>query len=259
MSSLENSKLPLSVAIISFNEEENLARTLDAIVDIASEIVVVDSHSTDNTKKIAEKYNVKFYTEDWKGHIAQKNSALEKCSFPWVLSLDCDEVVTDELKGMIIGAIQNPRADGYLINRKTYYLGKKLNYAWQPDWNLRLVRKSSNPRWGGLDPHDFLSIDGQTEKLKGDLLHYSFKSIKHHFNKMIDYAEISSSSYIKAGRKYTFVNLLVNPVIAFVKLYFIHLGFLDGFRGLMAATGSAFGTFLKYAMVAEKTKYKSKE
>jgi len=248
---MNHNKLPLSVSIISYNEEDNLSRTLDAVSDIASEIIIVDSHSTDNTKQIALKYNAKFFEEDWKGHVAQKNSSLDKCSQPWILCLDCDEVVTPKLLNSIAEAIRNGKSNGYSINRKTFYLGKLLQYAWQPDWNLRLVKKSAHPVWQGLDPHDYLTGEGRIEKLKGDLLHYSFTGIKHHFTKTIDYARISAISYAKSGKTFSIFNLIINPTIAFLKLFIIHLGFLDGVRGLLAATGSAFGTFLKYAFIFE--------
>jgi glycosyltransferase involved in cell wall biosynthesis len=142
-------KLPLSVALITYNEEDIIGRTLESVRDIASEIVVVDSHSTDRTREIAESYGAKVFVEEWKGYGEQKNSAMRKCSQEWILFLDADEVLSEELKESIRKEIWNPKADGYMINRRTYYLGKPLRYTWQPEWRLRLVSVKAEPLWVG--------------------------------------------------------------------------------------------------------------
>ncbi len=245
------SKLPLSVALISFNEEENIGRTLSSIADIASEIILVDSFSTDNTVGIARSFGAKVFQEEWKGHIEQKNSAFNKCSQPWILALDCDEVVNYELKQSIIEAIQRNQQIGYFINRKTFYLGKLLRFAWQPDWKLRLVPRDCNPRWEGINPHDVLKVDCKVSKLKGFIIHYSYKDLKQHFDKTIYYSKISAKSYFELGRKFNILKLIVNPIFAFVRSYLINLGFLDGLRGFIAALSSFLGTFLKYIFLWE--------
>jgi glycosyltransferase involved in cell wall biosynthesis len=244
-------KLPLSVSIISFNEEENIEQTLRAIADIASEIIIVDSFSEDRTVEIAKNFDAKVFLEEWKGHISQKNSALEKCTQKWILSLDCDEVVTPELKASIVEAIQKDKKIGYYLDRRTYYLGKLLKRSWRPDWKLRLVHRDCNPRWEGLDPHDELVVNCSTTKLKGTLLHYPYKSLKQHFEKTIYYANLSAQSYHRLGRKFHLYHLLVNPIFSFVKLYFVNLGFADGIRGLLAGISAFVSTFLKYAFLWE--------
>lgn len=244
-------KLPLSVSIISFNEEENIERTLAAISDIATEIIIVDSFSKDRTVEIAKGFNAKVFLEEWKGHISQKNSALEKCTQKWILALDSDEVVTPELKDSIVEAIKKDEKIGYYLDRRTYYLGKLLNYSWRPDWKLRLVRRDCNPRWVGLDPHDELVANCPTTKLKGMLLHYSYKGLKHHFEKTIYYANLSAQTYHQLGRKFRLHLLLFNPIFAFAKVYIINLGFADGIRGLLAGISAFVSTFLKYAFLWE--------
>lgn len=245
-------KLPLSVAIISFNEEDNLGKTLAAIEPIASEIIIVDSHSTDSTVEIAESYGAKVFVEDWKGHVAQKNSALEKCSQEWILSLDCDEVADQELVQSIINAVTNPTSDGYIVNRRTYYMGKYLKYSWQPDWKLRLVRRDAQPEWGGYDPHDVLSIKGSVEKIrKGDLLHYSYRDIYDHYQRLVKYAKVAAQSYDKNGKKFSYTAIYTKPLFAFVKKYFIKRGFMDGFAGLAVAVSSFIYVYLKYLFLKE--------
>ncbi len=194
-----------------------------AIADIASEIIIVDSHSTDKTVEIAESYGAKVYTEDWKGHVMQKkNSALEKCSQEWILSLDCDEVVDSELLMSIKRAVESPTSDGYIVNRRTYYMGKFLKYSWQPDWKLRLVRRDSKPEWGGYDPHDVLKINGSVEKIKqgGDLLHYSYKDIYDHYQRLVKYSRIAADSYYKAGKRFSYFSIITKPIFAFIKKIF---------------------------------------
>lgn len=244
-------KLNLSISIISFNEEANIGRTLESISDIASEIIVFDSHSTDRTKEIAESFGAKVYQAEWEGHIKQKNKALNICSHEWILALDCDELVNDELKISIIDAIQYGKSNGYEIKRETIYIGKLLKYAWQPDWNLRLVQKSANPFWGGLNPHDELKIDGEVSKLKGSILHYSYKNMANHFEKTIYYARLSAETYFNKGRKFSLINLFLNPWVAFIRLYIVRQGFRDGIRGLIAGFSTFTYTTLKYFFLWE--------
>ncbi|GBD99490.1 SPBc2 prophage-derived glycosyltransferase SunS [bacterium BMS3Abin07] len=244
-------RLPLSVAIISFNEEEDIANTLESIKDIAGEIVVVDSHSGDSTREIATSYGATVYEEDWKGHIEQKNSALQKCTQEWILSVDCDEVVTDKLKDEIIRAVKETAADGYFVNRRTVYLGRLLKHAWQPEWRLRLVRRGSSPVWSGYNPHDVLRIQGTTARLQGALLHYSFRDIKDHFSKVVAYSKIVAGSYHKEGKKFRVYNLVVNPFYAFIKEYLLKGAIFDGLRGLIVGVSVTCYTFLKYLYLWE--------
>lgn len=249
--------LPLSVSIISFNEASNIGRTLDSIKLIASEIIVVDSHSTDNTQAIAEKYGAEVYAEEWKGHIRQKNSALEKCTQPWILSLDCDEVVSPELRDAIIEAVGRGLQPGYRVNRRTFYLGKLLRYTWQPDWNLRLVRKDAGPVWTGYDPHDRLRITGRSGRLKGDLVHYSYADLRDHVQRLVAYAQIAANSYHQNGKRFQWHHLLINPQAAFVKKYLLKRAFLDGSQGFIASMSSFIYVFLKYLFLWEIQKNRS--
>jgi len=243
--------LPLSVCLISYNEADNIGRTLESVLDLAAEIVVVDSHSTDRTTDIAESFGAKIFVEDWKGHIRQKNSALKKCSQPWILSIDCDEVVSPELNRSIRTNIGTGNICGYLINRKTIYLGKRLDYAWQPDWNLRLVHRDLHPNWTGYDPHDILKSKGPRKRLKGHLIHYSYRDLKDHMQRMVGYARTVAMSYHKDGRKFHGYNLILNPVFSFIKKYFFKRAFLDGFQGFLVCASSFIYVFLKYSFLWE--------
>ncbi len=250
----QENKLPLSVALISLNEEENLPRTLQAITDIASEIILIDSFSQDNTLKIAEQFGAKIFSEEWKGFTAQKNSLIEKCSQKWILFLDCDEVVTEELKKNIRKALARDTSEiaGYFINRKTVYLGKVLHYAWQPDRKLRLVKRSAFPKWEGEIVHEYLTVKGKTGLLQGTLLHFSYKNLFHHYTASVKYARLSAESYYKRNKKFRFYKLLLNPAWGFFKELLVKRGFLDGIRGFSVAVSHALTTFLKYLFLWEK-------
>lgn len=252
-------KLNLSVAIITYNEELRLEKTLKSVSDIAKEIIIIDSFSQDKTVEIGKKYNAKIYLEEWKGFAGQKNSLLEKCSCDFILYLDADEVIEEELKKSIIQAVTNPNVSGYYVKRKTYYLGKLLNYSWQKDERLRLVRRSDNPLWVGDIVHEELKVEGKKELLNGYLTHYSYKDIEDHFNKTIRYAKLSAESYFKNGKKFKLSKLIFSPFFSFIKLYFIKGGFLDGLQGLIAGFSAYVYAFLKYIFLWDMYRNKNKE
>ncbi|RLJ71505.1 glycosyltransferase involved in cell wall biosynthesis [Hydrogenivirga caldilitoris] len=244
-------RFTLSVAIITYNEEDIIGKTLESVKDIASEIVVVDSGSTDRTREIAESYGAKVYIEEWKGYAAQKNSALEKCTQEWVLFLDADEVVSEELRRSIIEELKNPKAEGYLINRRTYYLGKFLKYAWQPEWRLRLVRKEVDPIWES-EPHEFLKIKSENiAKLEGDIYHYSYRSLRHQAEKGISFAIDAAVVKYSKGKKVSAVDIVFRPFWAFFRELFFKRAFLEGYRGIIISFMASFYTFLKYAFLFE--------
>ncbi len=244
-------RLPLSVCVISYNEERIIEKMLLSVVNIADEIIVVDSFSTDKTKEIAKKYNAKICEKEWTDYPTQKNYALSLCKNEWILCLDCDEIVTPKLASSINQAITENKFSGFYLRRKTVYLGKIMNYAWQPDLQLRLVRKDANPKWIGKYIHESIHIDGKTKVIDGELLHYSYRDIKHHFEKTILFSQLSAIAYYEKGKKFKFMNLLLNPVIAFCRLFVFNKGFRDGILGFIAAVSSFIGTFLKYAYLYE--------
>lgn len=248
---LMENNLPISIVYVSFNEERIIEKSLAVISKIAKEIVVVDSFSTDRTVEIAKKYGAKVYQEEWKGFINQKNSAIKKCTQPWILALDCDEVPDEILLKSIADAVKKDEKYGYLLQRKTFYLGKLMRRSWQPDWKLRLVPKESNPRWEGIEPHDKLNVELPKRKLQGSLIHYSFENVLIHFQKTIKYANLSAKSYFALGKRANLFKIIFNPFFAFVRSYIINFGFLDGIRGFIAALSVYISTFLKYIFLWE--------
>lgn len=242
----------LSICIITFNEEDRLQQTLESIRDIADEIIIVDSHSTDNTVAIAKQYTDKIYQEDWHGFAKQKNFALSRSTGDYILSLDADEELSPELKKAILLAINSNNYDGYTINRKTKYLNKLLKFSWQPDNKLRLVKRSGNPIWQGEIVHEYLVINStKIKQLDGYIIHHSYKDIEDHNLKTIRYAKLSAVDYYNRGRSPSMLKLLFSPVINFIKMYIFRLGFLDGIQGLIAARSGYIYTFYKYAYLYE--------
>ena len=244
--------LPLSVAIITLNEADNLPRTLDSVRALASEIVVVDSGSQDETCSIAASYGARVEFRAWTGHIDQKNHALDLCTQEWILALDADEELTPQCATSIRNAITSGRDVVWRINRRTFYLGKLLRYSWQPDRKLRLVRRASGAHWSGYDPHDKLVVANTVMgDLAGDVIHYSYRDLQDHMERSVRYAKISAASYARMGRRFSFARLLINPLIAFVKKYFLRRGCLDGWRGLLVACSAAWSVALKYWFLLE--------
>jgi glycosyltransferase involved in cell wall biosynthesis len=244
----------LSVAIISHNEERNIARTLTALSGLADEIVVVDSFSSDATIEIAKSYGAHVFSEEWKGFIEQKNSALAKCAGIWILCLDSDEVVTSDLREEIRRHITSKTEVSGIINRRTVYCGKIMRRAWQPDNKLRLVHRNSRPEWGGYNPHDVLSASGTSVKFKGEILHYSYTDIRDHWQKTVFYAHSTASSYADSGKTMSVLNFVINPLFAFVKNYLFRGWFLDGIPGLIAGMSAFLYGFLKYIFLWEQTR-----
>jgi hypothetical protein len=248
----ETGKLPISLVVIAANEERNLPRCLKA-ADFCSEIVVVDSGSTDHTLEIAAGHGAHIFHRPWSGFVAQKNFACEQASQPWVLCLDADEMISPELRHSIERSFQNePPVDGFEMNRHSIYGDKLINHSgWYPQWRLFLFRRGSAV-WGGTDPHAEVIFHGkQKTRLKGDLFHYTYTGIRHHVAKNMTFAREAAESMHAQGRRATWPDLLARAPWAMFRSYVIQRGFLSGFHGLVIAAVAGFYTFLKYAMLRE--------
>ena len=250
-----NAPLPLSVAVVTLNEEANLPRLLESVRGLTAEIVVVDSGSTDCTEAIARQAGARFLTAPWNGFILQKNRSLEACTQPWVLFLDADEALSPELAASLRALFSGdgePKAQGYWINRRTWYLGAWIWHAWYPEWRLRLVRRDA-ARWGGLDPHAHLELEGSSARITGDLLHDSFRDLEDHLHRTIGYARTMAGSYAARGRPFRWRHLLFSPWVAFFKHFVLKQGWRDGWRGWVISVVRLFDCFAKYAFLLERS------
>lgn len=241
---------PLSIAIISFNEEANIARCLQSAEGLASEIVVVDSGSKDGTCGIAAGFGAKVRHQDWLGHRDQKNVALKLCTQPWVLALDCDEELSPELRRSVSGFFENGQSskfDGATCNRKVWFLGRWITHGdWYPDRKLRLFKREKSC-WGGSPEHDYIELEGPTTHLDGDLHHYSFPTINRYIDKINVFADVFLQRQKAGGHRWSVLPNIVRPLWRFFRAYILRRGFMDGFPGLWIATATAFSAFVRYS------------
>lgn len=243
----------LSVVIITFNEEKNIARCIESVKEIADEILILDSGSTDKTKEIACSYDkVKFYVHPFDGHIQQKNRAKDLATHEWVLSLDADEAVDETLAHNIAAIKGKWQKDGYYMNRLTNYCGHWVKHSnWYPDRKLRLWNRYKG-EWRGINPHDKFEMfegDKVTGFIKGNILHYSYYSLEDHYKQVEYFTNIASKAYVEKNIKAPWWKLIVNPTAKFIDHYLLHLGFLDGIAGWHIARISAYATYLKYKKI----------
>lgn len=241
-------QVKVSAVIITFNEEKNIERCLASVTKVVDEIVVVDSFSTDRTEEICKSYSVKFIKHEFKGHIEQKNWAKDQASYDYVLSLDADEALDEELKSSIKAAKENWQFQAYRMNRLTNYCGQWIHHSgWYPDTKTRLFdRRFGN--WGGTNPHDKY-IPNKNEKvgfLKGDILHYSFYTKEEHLQQIEKFSTIGSRALFEKGVKSSILKIILKPAARFIKAFFVHKGFLDGSAGFTISRLSAYANYLKY-------------
>ncbi|HMK61289.1 MAG TPA: glycosyltransferase family 2 protein [Dissulfurispiraceae bacterium] len=245
-----NKGIPISVAIITHNEELNIGDALASVSEFG-DIVVVDSFSSDKTLDIARKYTERIYQHEWQGFARQKQTAVDYARNEWVLVLDADERVPPDLKKEIQAAILALGNDGFLIPRKNFFLGKWIRHGgWWPDEVLRLFRKKS----GAFDlreVHEKVVVKGVVRTLAEPLEHYSYRSLSEYIKKMESYATLSAKTYIRENRRPSLKSLIVNPASTFIKMYILRRGFLDGVHGFLLAVLYSFQTFLKYAKLWE--------
>jgi len=247
---------PISVVIITFNEEQNIGRCLRSVQDIADEMVVVDSFSTDRTEEICREYGARFVQHPFEGHIQQKNYAITQAAYPHVLSLDADEALSDELRESIRQVKKQWQHDGYYFNRLTSYCGQWIRHSgWYPDRKLRLW-DSRKGRWTGMNPHDRYELEKDASQgyLKGDLLHYTFHSIHQHLNTVNSFSEAGARALYEKGEKSNTLKILVKSWAKFIRNYILKRGFLDGYYGFLICRISAFSTMVKYAKLKEMRK-----
>lgn len=228
------SPLRISAVVITYNEERNITRCLESLRGLVDEMVVVDSYSKDRTVQIAKELGARVVQHGFEGHIEQKNWAIDQATMPYILSLDADEAISDELRASLLQLRnQSEWADAYTFNRLTNYCGQWIKHAgWYPDTKLRLWKKGKGS-WGGINPHDRLVMGEGSSivHLQGDLLHYSYYTVKEHLDRADKYADLGARHLYKLGKKPGFEKLYLSPLARFLKMYIFQLGFLEGAAG----------------------------
>jgi glycosyltransferase involved in cell wall biosynthesis len=246
---------PVSVTLITLNEEKNLPRAL-ASVRWADEVVVVDSGSTDRTVEIARQAGAKVIHNPWPGYGKQKNFAQQHASHDWVLNIDGDEEVSPELAAEVQAELEAVgsgavRAQGFYFPRKTYYLGRWIRHGgWYPNHLVRLADRRS-AAWTEPSVHEELRVEGEVKGLREHLLHYTFSSIQDQILTNLHYSRQGFFDLRKRGQRPSLAKLILKPIGKFFETYLIKRGFLDGLPGFIISVNAAHSIFLKYAYLIE--------
>ncbi|MHB1051281.1 MAG: glycosyltransferase family 2 protein [Bacteroidota bacterium] len=237
----------ISVCIITKNEEANIARCVRS-VQWADEIIVVDAESTDRTGVIARENGARVIERRWEGFAKQKEFAVLQASSEWVLSLDADEEVSDELEKEIREVLSAGTSyDGFEIARKSYFLGQWMRHGgWYPGYQLRLFRKSKT-RMNHRPVHEGFMVDGRVGRLSSDINHYTYTSLHQYIDKMNDYSSLDVMNKISSQKIIRWYNFILNPLSAFLRMYISLQGFRDGLYGFFLAWYSALHVLVIYA------------
>src|ERR1700687_5357978 len=239
--------MKISAAIITYNEERNIARVLESL-RCCDEIVVIDSGSNDRTVELATKLGARVIDSVWRGFAGQKNYASEHCEHDWVLSLDADEALSEALEAEIWNLKKNgPQFDAYTMPRLAQYLGRWiLHGGWYPDRKVRLYDRRK-AKWVGNFVHESVEVDGRIGHLESNLLHFTCDSLSEHLRTLDRYTTLAAEELVSRKVKVPTWKMIVDPPWTFAKAYFFQRGFLDGVEGLIICYMAAFYTFLKYS------------
>ena len=240
-------RIPLSVIVTTFNEERNIAECIESVL-WADEIYLVDSYSTDKTLEIAQQYPITIRRRQYYGSAAQKNWSLDRVSHDWVLILDADERVTEELaREILILLASKPSFKGYYIRRRNIMNNKVIRHSgWSTDRVIRLFHRKHG-RYPNRRVHADVDIEGPIPNLKHRLIHYTFRSFDTYLEKSLNYAQWGAAQNYMEGKQAGFLEVGGRPLWRFFRTYFLQLGVLDGLHGLIVCGLQAYGSFLKYA------------
>ncbi|GBD03763.1 SPBc2 prophage-derived glycosyltransferase SunS [bacterium HR19] len=242
--------LPLSVAIITLNEENFIGDCIKSTLDIADEIVVVDSFSSDKTAEISESLGAKVIRRAFDDFSEQKNFALNMCKNDWVLFLDADELLSEKARQEIKKInFSDTDFSGFKMKRKNFYLGAHVR-VWD-EWVLRLFRKSKG-RWVGKYVHEKVHLDGKIGKLDGEIIHFPYHSVYEHLQKTLKFGLLSSNKKYEEGEKFSLNKLIFSPFWAFFKTLILKNGFKDGVRGLIISYSAMIDRIVRYSLLWER-------
>jgi glycosyltransferase involved in cell wall biosynthesis len=244
--------MKISFCLITLNEESNLPRCLRSCADLADEIVILDSGSTDGTERIAKEFGARFSHQDWLGYVGQKNKVLSLASHEWVFSLDADEELSPELREDIrrLKQTEPPTAlSGWSMPRCVLYEGRWIRHGdWYPDRLVRLFRRD-RARFAGGKVHERLELTGPIERLRSDLYHHSFKDRADHWARCEKYARLWAETQHELGRTAGPLAPFTHAAFRWFRGYVLKRGFLDGPQGWQIAAFCAREVALKYRLL----------
>ncbi len=240
----------LSVVIITYNEEENILRCIHSVKDLADEILIVDSFSADHTVEICNSSGCKVILHPFEGYGQQKQFGVDQAGNNWILSLDADEVVTDELKQEIRTLMQQEAIPhgGYKIPFSLFYMGRIFRHK-ETD-NLRFFDRTKG-RFRFVKVHEGVDVNGPVGTLKGKIIHYSYRDLSHHIQKTNTYTTQAAEGYIARGRTFSKAWVALKFPVSFFIFYIIKLGILEGYPGFLWSFFAAFYGSMKVAKTIE--------
>ncbi len=251
-------KIPISLVVVTLNEEKNIQRCLES-VPFAAEKIVVDTMSTDKTVQIAQECGAKVFSERWRGFGPQKDWGVQQASHDWILSLDADEVLSEVAQQEVIQMFSqlDPQV-GYQFPRQSYHLGRWIWHGgWYPDYQLRLFHRQFSA-WKKIPIHELVEAPKKI-KLVSPIKHFVFQDLAHQTQTNNRYSSLQALEHFESGKKFSYFKVLIKPWTKFIECYFLKKGFLDGFPGFVIAVGAGFSVFLRWVKVWELERKKNEE
>ncbi len=248
--------MPLSVVIITKNEAHIIGKTLQSLQDITDDFIIVDSGSTDNTVEICKKFGAKIIETTWDGYGQNKNKGIELARYNWILNLDADETIDEQLKTALGQLNLKDENTVYKLKFKNFFGNKWIRFGeWSGDKHIRLFNRNK-VKWNNVTVHEGLTLKSDTKVilLPGNVLHYTTQNIEEYISKTIAYAKLNATKYQLLGKQANFFKIRVVPGLTFFQHYILRLGFLDGWEGYLIAKTTAWYTFLKYSFLKEMNK-----
>jgi glycosyltransferase involved in cell wall biosynthesis len=242
---------PVSIYMITLNNGPTIEKALASVAGWASEVVVVDSESTDGAKEIIEKYTDKCYQLMTNDMAEKYGYAQSLCTSPWVLFIDADEWLTPEIKAEIEGLfMKGTEYDGFMVNRKNFYLGRTIRHGgWYPDHEIRLYRKDKGQWVGGI--HAKVHVEGKIGTLRNYYMHTPYSDTGHQIRTIDRYSAAYAEDLRAAGRSFHLANMITRPLFRFFRDYIFKMGFLDGVPGLIIMASTMYYVFMKHAKLWE--------
>ncbi|MDR1417855.1 MAG: glycosyltransferase family 2 protein [Endomicrobium sp.] len=243
----------VSAYVLTKNSSQHIKECIESI-KWTDEIIIIDDFSTDATLEIAKSFDCKVVQNKFEYFGKQRNFALQQCSYQWVVCLDSDEVISQHLKDEIEYVLKNSlKFDAYIAPRKSRFINKWIMHSgWYPDYRHPILLNKNKVKYKDQLVHEDIDYKGEKFYFKGDILHYPYDSIKSFIKKSDFYSDLRSKEMFQRGKKFKLVNLVVNPIVIFIKMYVMKKGFLDGITGLiLALLYSSFYTLMKYVKLWE--------
>jgi glycosyltransferase involved in cell wall biosynthesis len=243
----------ISVVIICRNEEDIIGRCLQSLHGLTDDIVVLDNGSTDSTKEIITRCGARLVQKNWEGFGKTKNTATSLAKYDWILSLDADEAIDEELKTSLLHLKLDNEKEVFNLRFKNFLGDKYLRFGeWGFDRHTRIFNRKE-VRWNDAIVHETLQLPPGVKitRLKGHVLHYTMKNVAEFAEKMVNYALLNADKYARQGKRSSRMKIYLAPLFAFLKYYIFKLGFLDGSAGFICAKMTSYYTFVKYARLME--------